>query len=78
MPLHASPTNAIQKVCAVLRALGGHAPLRLSELTVATGLNKVTALRILDTLIEEGFAVAPDQPGHGIGFDWQGLEAIRA
>jgi DNA-binding IclR family transcriptional regulator len=56
MPLHASPTNAIQKVCAVLRALGGHAPLRLSEVTVATGLNKVTALRILDTLIEEGFA----------------------
>ena len=29
-------------------------------------------------VIEEGFAVAPDRPGHGIAFDWKGLEAIRA
>ncbi|MEJ8849051.1 mandelate racemase/muconate lactonizing enzyme family protein [Variovorax rhizosphaerae] len=28
--------------------------------------------------ISEGFAVAPDRPGHGIEFDWKGLEAIRA
>ena len=28
--------------------------------------------------IEEGFAVAPDRPGHGIEFDWSGLEKIRA
>lgn len=28
--------------------------------------------------IEEGFALAPDRPGHGIAFDWKGLEAIRA
>ncbi len=28
--------------------------------------------------IEEGFALAPDRPGHGIAFDWEGLEAIRA
>jgi L-alanine-DL-glutamate epimerase-like enolase superfamily enzyme len=28
--------------------------------------------------IEEGFAVAPRKPGHGIAFDWKGLEAIRA
>lgn len=28
--------------------------------------------------IEDGFALAPDRPGHGITFDWQGLEAIRA
>jgi L-alanine-DL-glutamate epimerase-like enolase superfamily enzyme len=28
--------------------------------------------------IEEGFAVAPDRPGHGIAFDWDRLEAIRA
>jgi L-alanine-DL-glutamate epimerase-like enolase superfamily enzyme len=28
--------------------------------------------------IEEGFAVAPDRPGHGIEFDWKGLERIRA
>ena len=28
--------------------------------------------------IEAGMAVAPDRPGHGIGFDWAGLEAVRA
>jgi len=28
--------------------------------------------------IEDGIAVAPDPPGHGVSFDWAGLEAIRA
>lgn len=28
--------------------------------------------------IEEGFAIAPDRPGHGIAFDWAGLEKIKA
>ena len=28
--------------------------------------------------IEAGMAVAPDRPGHGIGFDWAGLAAVRA
>jgi L-alanine-DL-glutamate epimerase-like enolase superfamily enzyme len=28
--------------------------------------------------IEDGFAIAPDRPGHGIAFDWQGLDRIRA
>ncbi len=28
--------------------------------------------------LEDGFALAPDRPGHGIEFDWKGLEAIRA
>jgi L-alanine-DL-glutamate epimerase-like enolase superfamily enzyme len=28
--------------------------------------------------IKEGFAVAPDRAGHGVEFDWQGLEARRA
>ncbi|MFN0315831.1 MAG: mandelate racemase/muconate lactonizing enzyme family protein [Burkholderiales bacterium] len=27
--------------------------------------------------IEEGFAIAPDRPGHGIEFDWEALEACR-
>lgn len=27
--------------------------------------------------IEEGLAIAPDRPGHGITFDWQGLESCR-
>lgn len=28
--------------------------------------------------IEEGCAIAPDRPGHGIAFDWDKLQAIRA
>jgi L-alanine-DL-glutamate epimerase-like enolase superfamily enzyme len=28
--------------------------------------------------IQHGFAIAPDRPGHGIEFDWKGLEACRA
>ena len=27
--------------------------------------------------IEDGVAVAPERPGHGIEFDWKGLEKIR-
>ena len=27
--------------------------------------------------LEDGFAVAPDTPGHGLAFDWKGLEALR-
>jgi L-alanine-DL-glutamate epimerase-like enolase superfamily enzyme len=27
--------------------------------------------------IEEGFAIAPSTPGHGITFDWKALDAIR-
>lgn len=29
-------------------------------------------------VLADGCAIAPDRPGHGIEFDWQGLEAIRA
>jgi L-alanine-DL-glutamate epimerase-like enolase superfamily enzyme len=28
--------------------------------------------------IQDGVALAPDRPGHGIEFDWQGLEGIKA
>lgn len=48
-------TNAVQKVCAVLRALSGPASMRLTAIAEAAQLNKVTALRILETLMVEGF-----------------------
>lgn len=47
--------NAIQKVCAILRVLAQSSPLRLTEIAEATSLNKATTLRILGSLIEEGF-----------------------
>jgi L-alanine-DL-glutamate epimerase-like enolase superfamily enzyme len=39
------------------------------------GLDRFIAepLRIVD-----GCAVAPARPGHGVGFDWAGLEAVKA
>jgi L-alanine-DL-glutamate epimerase-like enolase superfamily enzyme len=29
-------------------------------------------------VIEEGKAVAPERPGHGVAFDWKALETTRA
>lgn len=29
-------------------------------------------------VITDGNALAPDRPGHGVGFDWAGLDAVRA
>lgn len=52
----AGEPNAVQKVCALMRALAAPTPRRLTELAAETGLHKVTALRILDTLAQEGFA----------------------
>jgi L-alanine-DL-glutamate epimerase-like enolase superfamily enzyme len=28
--------------------------------------------------IRDGFAVAPDRPGHGVELDWKGLDGLRA
>jgi L-alanine-DL-glutamate epimerase-like enolase superfamily enzyme len=28
--------------------------------------------------VQDGFALAPDRPGHGIAFDWKGLDTIKA
>ena len=28
--------------------------------------------------MDEGLAVAPERPGHGIRFDWAALDAVRA
>ena len=47
--------NAIQKVCAILRVLAQRSPLRLTDIADTTSLNTATALRILNSLIEEGF-----------------------
>ncbi|WP_166298837.1 IclR family transcriptional regulator [Bradyrhizobium sp. 2S1] len=47
--------NAIQKVCAILRVLAQRSPLRLTDIADTTSLNKATTLRILNSLIEEGF-----------------------
>jgi DNA-binding IclR family transcriptional regulator len=60
MPTTSSPFNSIQKVCGILRALGANAPMRLTDISTAAALNKVTTLRILDSLVLEGFVERVD------------------
>lgn len=50
-----STTNAAQKVCRILRVLSTPQPLRLADICAGAGLNKASTLRLLDTLIGEGF-----------------------
>lgn len=52
-----SDTNATQKVCRILRALSAPQPLRLADIAEFSGVNKATALRLLETLIDEGFVL---------------------
>lgn len=54
--------NAIAKVCAVLNTLTANSPLRLNEISEATGLNRVTALRILEDLTETGYVTRSGTP----------------
>lgn len=69
--------NAVSKVCAVLRTIGARSPQRLSEISASTGLNKVTALRIIETLIAEGFVERADgkKPGYARGHEFLALSA---
>ena len=50
-----STTNVAQKVCRLLRVLSTPQPLRLADVCAESGLNKASALRLLDTLTQEGF-----------------------
>ena len=50
-----SDTNAVQKVCRLLRVLSTPQPQRLTDLVASSGINKASTLRLLETLISEGF-----------------------
>ncbi|MEP7057432.1 MAG: IclR family transcriptional regulator [Caldimonas sp.] len=50
-----SDTSSAQKVCRILRVLSTPQPLRLADISAGSGLNKATTLRLLETLIGEGF-----------------------
>jgi DNA-binding IclR family transcriptional regulator len=70
--------NAVQKVCAVLRSLTGPAPMRLTAIAEAAQLNKVTAFRILETLIAEGFVIrVPGTKTYVLGHEAQVMAAAR-
>ncbi len=50
-----SDSNSAQKVCRILRVLSTPQPLRLVDICEGADLNKASTLRLLDTLIGEGF-----------------------
>lgn len=52
---HASDSNSAQKVCRILRVLSTPQPLRLVDISAASDLNRATTLRLLETLMDEGF-----------------------
>ena len=54
MPAAAESSSA-QKVCRLLRVLSTPQPLRLADICASTGLHKATALRLLESLVQEGF-----------------------
>ena len=47
--------SSVQKACRILSAMGEPGQKRLTEIARLTGLNKVTALRLLEILCKEGF-----------------------
>lgn len=51
----ASDTNAPQKVCRILKILSNPESLRLADIAQGAGVSAPTTLRILETLIDEGF-----------------------
>jgi DNA-binding IclR family transcriptional regulator len=82
---HASDTNAAQKVCRLLRALSTPVPQRLADIAESSGVNKATALRLLESLIGEGYVVRDDATKRytlgdealALGIAMQGRDHIR-
>ena len=53
-----SDSNSAQKVCRILRVLSTPQPLRLVDICSGADLSKASVLRLLETLIAEGFRAA--------------------
>ncbi len=51
----ASDSSAAQKVCRILKTLTTPTPQRLTDISQLSGVNKATALRLLEEMVQEGF-----------------------
>lgn len=49
------PSSSVNKACRILRALTAQGAARLTDIAQSTGLDKATALRLLELLAREGF-----------------------
>lgn len=82
---HASDSNAAQKVCRLLRALSTPVPQRLADIAESSGVNKATALRLLESMAGEGFVVRDEATKRytlgdealALGIAMQGRDHIR-
>lgn len=63
----ASRPSPVQRALSVLRALSDPEVRRMSDVARATGLDPATASRLLDMLVQEGFATRDDRRRYGIG-----------
>ena len=63
----ASRPSPVQRALAVLRALSDPEVRRMSDVARATGLDPATTSRMLDMLVQEGFATRDDKRRYGIG-----------
>ena len=81
----ASNTNAAQKVCRILKTLSSPTPLRLADIVQGSDVSAPTTLRILETLMDEGFVERDDvnkrymlgQQALILGMAMQGRDHIR-
>ena len=56
-----SHTNSIEKVCLILRTLSTPVPCRLKDIAEQTGLDKASILRVMETLIDQGYVIRHDE-----------------
>lgn len=50
-----SDSSSAQKVCRILKTLSSPTPQRLTDISNGSGVNKATALRLLEEMMDEGF-----------------------
>lgn len=72
----AAPSSSLRKACQLLRALSDPRNTRLTDLALAAGVDKASALRLLDTLASEGLVERdPDTKAFTPGTEWLVLRA---
>jgi DNA-binding IclR family transcriptional regulator len=58
------PTSSVERACRILRALSDPGVTRLTDIALATGLDKTTVLRVVEVLMRDGFVVRDAQTKH--------------
>lgn len=70
------PSTSLQKACRLLRALSDTRNARLTDLAGAAGVDKASALRLLETLVAEGLVERdPETKAFSPGREWLTLQS---